>query len=165
LLKNRLSPLRGVRGTRPLGTNGNNLPSVFPGWEDYAEFRSAEMRKTIMTLVAALAVAFTLSSPADAGSRHKHPHKATIITGAVVGTLVGFGLYEGWFGTSSSLTTGTLASSTAGAATGGFIAGVATVALIHASTTPCSGFHAIFQGAGCKNGKYIGKHRHTFLWW
>jgi hypothetical protein len=127
-------------------------------------FRSAEMRKTILTLVAALAVAFTISSPASAGGHKHHPHKATIVAGAVVGTLVGIGLYEGWFA-SNSLTTGTIANSAAGAATGGFIAGVATVAMIHAATTPCQGFHAIFQGAGCKNGKYVGKRRQAFLWW
>ncbi len=124
------------------------------------------MRKTIMTLVAALAVAFTISSPASAGSKFKHhPHKPTIVAGAVVGTVVGIGLYKGWFGASSSLTTSTLASSAAGAATGGFIAGVATVALIHAATTPCQGFHAIVGGSGCKNGKYVGKRRHAVLWW
>ena len=122
------------------------------------------MRKTILTLVAALAVAFTISSPASAGKHHKHPHKATIVAGAVVGTLVGVGLYEGWFGSSSSLTTGVF-TTTGGAITGGFIAGVGTAALIHASTTPCQGFHAIFQGAGCKGGRYVGPKRAAFLWW
>jgi hypothetical protein len=122
------------------------------------------MRKTILTLVAALAVAFTISSPASAGGLKHHPHKATIVAGAVVGTLVGIGLYEGWFAT-NSLTTSSLATSSAGAATGGFIAGVATVAMIHAATTPCTGFHAIFQGKGCKNGRYVGPKRQAFLWW
>jgi len=121
------------------------------------------MRKTILTLVAALAVAFTISSPASAGGKH-HPHKPTIIAGAVVGTLVGIGLYEGWF-VSNNVATGAIATTTTGAVTGGFIAGVATVAMIHAATTPCQGFHAIFQGAGCKNGKYVGKRRTAFLWW
>lgn len=124
------------------------------------------MRKTIMTLVAALAVAFTISSPANAGGRHKHnPHKATIIAGVVVGTIVGIGLYEGSSFLGSSLTTSTLAGSTGGAVAGGLIAGVATVALIHAATTPCQGFHAIFQGKGCKGGKYVGPKRQAFLWW
>ena len=121
------------------------------------------MRKTILTLVAAVAVAFTLSSPASAGKHH--PQKPTLIAGVVVGTLVGIGLYEGWFGSSNSFTAGTLATSTTGAVTGGFIAGVATVALIHAATTPCQGFHAIFGGKGCKNGRYVGPKRHAFLWW
>lgn len=133
------------------------------------------MRKTILTLVAALAVAFTLSSPADAGGLKRHPHKPLIVTGVVVGTLVGIGLYEGWFGTSNSFTAGTLATSTTGAVTGGFIAGVATVALIHAATTPCQGFHALFGGSGCKNGKHVHArhHRHHhhhglfhgLFWW
>jgi len=123
------------------------------------------MRKTILTLVAALAVAFTISSPASAGGKHKHPHKPLIITGAVVGTLVGIGLYDGWFSASTTQSVGQLARSGAGAATGGFLAGVATVALIHAATTPCSGFHAIFQGAGCKNGRYVGPKRQAFLFW
>ncbi len=79
------------------------------------------------------------------------------MVGAGVGTAVGFGLYEGWFGTSNSLTSGTLANSAAGAATGGFIAGVATVALIHAATTPCQGFAAIFGQSGCRNGVYVGR--------
>lgn len=122
------------------------------------------MRKMIMTLVAVLAVAFTISSPANAGGKH-NPHKPTIVAGAIVGAVVGFGLHNSWFGGSSSLVNGTLATSTAGAATGGFIAGVATVAMIHALTTPCQGFHAIFRGAGCKNGKYVGPKRQAFLWW
>lgn len=124
------------------------------------------MRKTILTLVAALAVAFTVSSPANAGGiLKKHPHKPLILTGAVVGTLVGIGLYDGWFSASTTAQAGAFARSGAGAATGGFIAGVATVALIHAVTTPCTGFHAIFQGAGCKNGRYVGPKRQAFLFW
>lgn len=124
------------------------------------------MRKTILTLVAALAVAFTVSSPASAGGiLKKHPHKPLILTGAVVGTLVGIGLYEGWFSASTTQAAGAFARSATGAATGGFIAGVATIATIHALTTPCTGFHALFGGSGCKNGRYVGPKRATFLWW
>ncbi len=122
------------------------------------------MRKIVLTLVAVLAVAFTISSPANAGGK-RNPHKPTIVAGVVVGTLVGIGLHDGWFGRNSSLVNGTLARSTMGAVTGGFIAGVATIAMIHALTTPCQGFHALFQGAGCRNGKYIGPKRQAFLWW
>lgn len=121
------------------------------------------MRKMIMTLVAVLAVAFTVSSPANAGGKY-HPNKPTIVAGVVVGTLVGVGLYEGWFA-SNALTNSTLATTGAGAATAGFLAGVATVTTIHAVTTPCTGFHAIFGGAGCKNGRYVGPKRAAVLWW
>jgi len=123
------------------------------------------MRKTILTLVAAVAVAFSVSSPASAGKHHNLLKNPTVVVGAVVGTLVGIGLYEGWFGTTNSLTAGTIANSTAGAATGGFIAGVATITMIHALTTPCQGFHALFGGSGCKNGRYVGPKRQAFLWW
>jgi hypothetical protein len=153
-----------MNGTLPLKTNGYLCRASFRLGSRRKFFRSAEMRKTIMTLVAALAVAFTISSPASAGGKH-HPHKATLVTGAVVGTLVGVGLYEGWFSASTTAQAGTLASTTGGAITAGFVAGVATVALIHAATTPCTGFHAIFQGAGCKNGRYVGPKRAAILWW
>lgn len=124
------------------------------------------MRKTILSLVAALAVAFTVSSPASAGGKYRNQlQNPTIVAGAVVGTLVGIGLYEGWFGTANSFTAGTLARSATGAATGGLLAGIATVATIHALTTPCQGFHAVFGGSGCKNGKYVGPKRQAFLWW
>lgn len=135
------------------------------------------MRKTILTLVAALAVAFTLSSPADAGGKRHNPNKPLIVTGVVVGTLVGIGLYEGWFSNSTLQSAGAFARSGTGAATGGFLAGVATIAILHAATTPCQGFHALFQGAGCRNGKPIharhyhrghGHHHgplHVLFWW
>ena len=117
------------------------------------------MRKTLIALTAAAALGATAASPVAANPRHHHHHNAWLApaVGAGVGTVVGFGLYEGWFGTSNSLTSGTLASSAAGAATGGFIAGVGTVALIHAATTPCQGFAAIFGASGCRNGVYVGR--------
>ncbi len=124
------------------------------------------MRKTILSLVAALAVAFSVSSPANAGSKHYNQlQNPTVIVGAVVGTLVGLGLYDGWFGTTNAVTRGTIAHSTAGAAAGGLLAGIATVAMIHALTTPCQGFHALLGGSGCRNGKYVGPKRQAFLWW
>lgn len=132
------------------------------------------MRKTILTIVAALAVAFTVSSPASAGGKHRHnPNKPIIVTGAVVGTLIGIGLYDGWFSASTTQSVGQLARSGAGAATGGFLAGVATVALLHAATTPCQGFAAILGQSGCRNGKPIHAKRHVhhhgplhvLFWW
>lgn len=118
------------------------------------------MRKSLIALsaVAALATAATpaLSNPRHYHHHHQHNTWVAPAAGAVVGTGVGFGLYNGWFGTSNSLTAGTIANSAAGAATGGFIAGVGTVALLHAATTKCQGFHALFGGSGCVNGQYVG---------
>lgn len=120
------------------------------------------MRKTLIALAAAAAVTATAASPALSNPRHHHHHYGynhgwlAPLAGVGVGTAAGFGLYNGWFGTSNSLTAGTLANSAAGAAAGGFIAGVGTVALLHAATTPCQGFHALFGGSGCVNGQYVG---------
>ncbi len=119
------------------------------------------MRKTFIALTAAAAVTATAASPALSNPRHHHHHYGyqhgwvAPAVGIGVGTAVGFGLYEGWFAT-NALTTSGLASSAAGAATGGLIAGIGTVALIHAATTPCQGFHALFGGSGCVNGQYVG---------
>lgn len=113
------------------------------------------MRKMFFGLLAALAVAFTIASPAQAGHKHRHVSKPVVV-GAVAGTVFGVGLHEGWWGT----TFGFEGASVGGSIAGGIIVGVATVAMIHAATTPCTGFHALFGGKGCKNGKYIGKHRH-----
>jgi hypothetical protein len=119
------------------------------------------MRKIILTLVAAVAVAFASFSPADAGVLKRHHVAKPIVIGAIVGTIVGISIYEG----SSWLGSNTLAASSTGAAvTGGLIAGVATATMIHAVTTPCQGFHAIFGGAGCKNGKYVGKRQAGLFW-
>ncbi len=113
-------------------------------------------------------------APADAGGGKRHnPTKPWIVPGAVVGTLVGIGLYDGWFSASTTQAAGAFARSGTGAATGGFIAGVATVALLHAATTKCQGFHALFQGKGCKNGKPVYAKRHVhhrgplhmLFWW
>jgi hypothetical protein len=153
-----------ARGYKP----ATGLPVAFLyrassfGLERKSQTRSAEMRKTILGLLAAVVVAFAASSPADAGHKRHHVlHNKPIVVGAVVGTLVGIGLYEGWLGNSVLATSLT---STGGAITGGFVAGVGTAALLHAATTPCVGFHALLAGKGCKNGKYIGKHRHGWIW-
>ena len=83
---------------------------------------------------------------------------ALLGTGVVAGTVVGLGLTQGWWG-SSALATGL--GSTAAAATAGGVAGVGTVALIHAATTPCTGFDAVFSPfrpgpSGCVDGHYVG---------
>jgi len=114
------------------------------------------MRKTFFGLLAAVVVALTISSPADAGyKRHHHLYKKPIVVGAVVGSIVGVGLYEGWLGNSAIATN--LGATTGGSIAGGLLAGIATAALIHAATTPCTGFHALLAGKGCKGGKYVGR--------
>jgi hypothetical protein len=118
------------------------------------------MRKMFFGLLAALAVSFTIASPANAGHKHRYVSKPAVV-GVVAGTVFGVGLHEGWWGT----TFGVEHASVGGSIAGGFIVGVATVAMIHAATTPCTGFHALFGGKGCKNGKYVGKYRHAHLFW
>ncbi len=117
------------------------------------------MRKTLIALSAAAALA-TAASPALSNPRHHHHHHhqgAAVLGAGAVGTAVGVGLYHGWFGASTTAAAGTLATSTWGAATAGGIAGVGTLALIHAATTKCQGFHALFGGSGCVNGQYVGE--------
>jgi len=114
------------------------------------------MRKTILTLVSVGALA--LATPALANPKHHrhHHHHGWVApaTGVAVGTVVGVGLFEGWFGTASLAAA---SSSAAGAAAIGGVAGVGTAALIHAAVTPCTGFHALFGGSGCANGQYVGR--------
>ena len=126
------------------------------------------MRKTFFGLLAAVVVAFTATSPADAGhKRHHHHHhhflhNKPVVIGAVAGTLIGVGLYEGWLG-NSAIATG-LGGTTGGAIAGGLVGGIAVATLVHAATTPCTGFHALFGGKGCKGGKYIGRHKYGWAW-
>lgn len=112
------------------------------------------MRKTLLALSAAAAVA--IATPALAQGRYHqgpNPNYVAPVAGAAVGTAVGVGLYNGWW---TSAGTTTAASSVAGSAAIGGLAGVGTVALIHAATTPCTGFHALFGGSGCVSGQYVG---------
>jgi hypothetical protein len=113
------------------------------------------MRKTILALtaVATLALPATAAN-ADHWRNHHHRGHWAPLAGAAVGTYVGVGLWNGWFGTTAAGTG--LGATVAGAATGGFIAGAGTAAAIHAVTTPCAGFHALFGGSGCRNGQYVG---------
>lgn len=113
------------------------------------------MRKTLIALSLASATAVALATPSMARDayHHRHHHVAPVVAGGVVGTAVGVGLYHGWW-TSSSFATA--ASSVAGSAAIGGIAGVGTVALIDAAVQPCKGFHALFGASGCRNGEYVG---------
>jgi len=118
------------------------------------------MRKTLIALSAAAALTATAAMPAAANPRHHHHHHNAWVAPAAgigLGTVAGVGLYHGWFGASTTAAAGTLATSTAGAATAGGIAGVGALALVHAATTKCQGFHALFGGSGCVNGQYVGE--------
>jgi hypothetical protein len=122
--------------------------------------RKITMRKTLIALSAAAALTATAASPALSNPRHHHHHHHGWVApavGAGVGTVVGVGLYHGWFGASTTAAAGSLATSTAGAATAGGLAGVGTIALIHAASTKCQGLHALFGGSGCVNGQYVGE--------
>jgi hypothetical protein len=120
------------------------------------------MRKTLIALSAVAATA--LATQAYAQPRHHTQARiAAPVAGAVVGTAVGVGLHNHWYttGTNGAAWGTTFPTSVAGAATTGFVAGVGTAALIHAATTPCRGFHALFgnfltSSEGCVNGEWVG---------
>jgi hypothetical protein len=106
------------------------------------------MRKLITGLSFAAVAAVALASPSFA----QEPQYTTGYA-----TAVGVGLYNGWYGTSSAITTG-VATTTAGAITFGGVAGVGTVALIDGAFQPCRGFHAMFGAnkESCANGEFVG---------
>jgi hypothetical protein len=119
------------------------------------------MRKTLLALSAAAAV--TLATSASAQDRYYYdPNYVGPVTGAAAGTVAGLALYNGWWGINGGSALGTTFPTTAaGAATVGGVAGIGTAALIHASTTPCQGFHALFgnfltSSQGCVNGRLVG---------
>ena len=119
------------------------------------------MRKVITALSIAAVTAAMLVTPAMARpDRSNSPNaaQAEVAVGAVVGTVAGVGLYNGWWGSS---TTATALGATAGtAAVAGGVAGVGTIALIDAAIQPCRGFHALFglNRDVCWNGEYVGPH-------
>jgi high-affinity Fe2+/Pb2+ permease len=115
------------------------------------------MRKLFMGLSIAAVAAVALATPSMAQEPQYTTGYAGPVAGAAVGTAAGVGLYNGWYGSSSAITTG-VATTTAGAITFGGVAGVGTVALIDGAFQPCRGFHALFganKGA-CANGDYVG---------
>jgi hypothetical protein len=123
------------------------------------------MRNKILMLSAAAATIVAMATPASA---HYYSKKnAPLVAGVVVGTVVGIGIHQAWWG--SSLGGAALPTSVGGAVAGGFIAGVGTAALIHAATTPCTGFAAVFSpfaphnAQGCVNGKYVGYKGHRVV--
>lgn len=116
------------------------------------------MRKFITGLSVATVAAAALATPAMARMDDRYPtaHYAAPVAGAAVGTAVGVGLYNGWYGTSAAVTA--LPATAAGAAVTGGVAGIGTIALIDAVTQPCRGFNAVFglNKDVCVNGEYVG---------
>lgn len=121
------------------------------------------MRKLITGLSVAAVTAAAVVLPGVAGAvepagRDTYYPVAVPAVGAATGAVVGFGLYNGWFGAAPTIAGSTLPTTAAGAATVGGVAGVGTVALIDGVLQPCRGFHALF-GANkdaCANGEYVG---------
>ena len=122
------------------------------------------MRNKILMLSAAVATVVAMATPASAHSHYYSKKHAPLVAGAIVGTVVGIGIHQAWWGSTAG--GAVLPASFGGAVAGGFIAGVGTAALIHATVTPCTGFQAVFSpffpenARGCVNGQYVGhKHR------
>ena len=117
------------------------------------------MRKYFKALSIAAIAAAALATPALAQQDDRYPVATTTAvalgTGAVAGTVVGVGLYEGWFGTTAA---GTVlpASAAASAAVGGVV-GVGAVAVIDGWVQPCRGMQALLgvNRANCVNGQYV----------
>jgi hypothetical protein len=106
--------------------------------------------------VTALAMPTVASAERAPGYDSYNASYAVPVAGALVGTAVGVGLYNGWYGSSTFVSA--LPSSAAGAVAMGGVAGIGTVALIDGVLQPCRGFHALF-GANkdaCVNGEYVG---------
>jgi hypothetical protein len=119
------------------------------------------MRKIlpILTFAAAAALATPALAEPDAINPNYGPTyygAGPVLGGAVVGTAVGVGIYEGWFGTSAAVTA--LPTSAVGSAAVGGVAGIGTVALLDAAIQPCRGFHALLDlsHGQCVNGEYVG---------
>jgi hypothetical protein len=121
------------------------------------------MRRFLSALTVAAAAA--LATPALAApyysAAEENPNYATSyyvapVAGVAVGTAVGVGLYNGWYGTSVAVTA--LPATAVGSAAVGGVAGVGTFALIDAAAEPCRGFHALLtmNRDQCSNGVYVG---------
>ena len=119
------------------------------------------MRKIIPSLALAAVAAAALISPASAEVDGVNPNYANyyapgaVAGGAVVGTAVGVGLYNGWYGSGAFATS---AGATAGTAVAvGGVAGIGAVALLEGVTAKCHGFGVLWTARSeCVNGQYIG---------
>ena len=118
------------------------------------------MRKILplLSLAASIATSAAIATPAFAYVDDRYPTQSYVepVAGAAVGTAVGVGLYNGWWGSSAAVAA--LPATAAGAAVAGGVAGVGTIALIDAAVQPCAGFHALFgmNHGACVNGQYVG---------
>ena len=116
------------------------------------------MRRILPALTIAAAAA--LAAPHHAAAQENRNYSAGAyvapVTGAAVGTVVGVGLYNGWFGTSAAVTA--LPATAVGATAVGGVAGIGTIALIDAVVQPCRGFQALLgmNRDQCVNGEYVG---------
>jgi hypothetical protein len=124
------------------------------------------MRKILLALTAASAVAFIAPAMAQSKRDYNPYAPAAVGTGVVAGTAAGVSQYNGWWGNrwfgNTTLGSG-LERTVAGSLATGFVTGVATVALIDASTQPCRGFRALFapfrgvgHERGCRGGEWVG---------
>jgi hypothetical protein len=128
------------------------------------------MRKTLLILSAAAVVAVATSASAREriyvtrsaqdhyAAVERNKNAASVGTGAIAGTAAGVAITEGAVGGTLGAA---LPATAAGAAAVGGVAGIGAGALIHAATTPCQGFHALFgnfltNAEGCVNGRFVG---------
>jgi hypothetical protein len=116
------------------------------------------MRKTLVALSLAAAAALATPALAQPAAYHARTSDPTVpaIAGVATGTVVGVGLYNGWWGaTAAGVTLPTTAA--ASAAVGG-VAGIGAVALIDAAIQPCRGFQALLtiNADKCVDGVYVG---------
>ena len=125
------------------------------------------MRTTLLVLSAAAVVAASL--PATARERivvrpapqayYVEPNTAAAATtGVIAGTAAGVAISQGAIGGTLGAA---LPASAIGAAAVGGVAGIGAGAMMHAATTPCQGFHALYgnfltSGQGCVNGRWVG---------
>jgi high-affinity Fe2+/Pb2+ permease len=117
------------------------------------------MRKLMTALSVAAIGAAALATPAMARPDMPYgpgPETAEVVGGAAVGTAVGVGAYEGWYG--SSVAAAEIGATAGTAAVAGGVAGVGTIALLDAVTQPCRGFAAVFglNHGACVDGEYVG---------
>ena len=119
------------------------------------------MRNIIPAIaLTAIAVA-SLATPALAEIDGVNPNYSNyyapgaVAAGAVVGTAVGVGLYNGWYGSGAFATSAGATAATA-VAVGG-VAGIGTVALLEGVTAKCHGFGVIWTARSeCVNGQWVG---------